>query len=497
MPSSAQRGYPQRRGMDKKQSENKGSKGQGPRLQVVPEEGLKDARAIPNSLEAERAVLSSMLQDPVDRIGQAVEAGLRPQYLYLPSHQLLYELLLERSDAGEAIDLVILHQVLSDRGLLDSIGGPSALVDLTNAASSAAHFEHYLKIIRDKYVLRAVIENANTSIEEAYGNPPEVGGFLDEVESNIFRIKEDLEVKGEPTMKELIGDVLDVFEQLASGQKGLEGISTGYPLLDEMSNGLKSGEMMIIAARPSMGKTSFMMNIVEQIAIDQKRPTLVFSCEMSSQQIVQRLLFSRARFALSQMKPGFKITKEELKRIQKSSQDLAEAPLFIDDTPSLPIGDLRAKARRLKREENIELIAVDYLQLMRSNSKQAGDSREREIAEISSGLKAIAKELGIPVIVLAQLNRGPEQRGGTPRMSDLRESGSIEQDADMIGLLFRKEYYNDPTKDDAEEEREANAGLAQLILAKNRNGATGDIPLHFTKELMLFEPREFNEDELE
>lgn len=483
--------------MDKKQSENKGSKGQGPRLQVVPDEGLKDARAIPNSLEAERAVLSSMLQDPVDRIGQAVEAGLRPQYLYLPSHQLLYELLLERSDAGEAIDLVILHQVLSDRGLLDSIGGPSALVDLTNAASSAAHFEHYLKIIRDKYVLRAVIENANTSIEEAYGNPPEVGGFLDEVESNIFRIKEDLEVKGEPTMKELIGDVLDVFEQLASGQKGLEGISTGYPLLDEMSNGLKSGEMMIIAARPSMGKTSFMMNIVEQIAIDQKRPTLVFSCEMSSQQIVQRLLFSRARFALSQMKPGFKITKEELKRIQKSSQDLAEAPLFIDDTPSLPIGDLRAKARRLKREENIELIAVDYLQLMRSNSKQAGDSREREIAEISSGLKAIAKELGIPVIVLAQLNRGPEQRGGTPRMSDLRESGSIEQDADMIGLLFRKEYYNDPTKDDAEEEREANAGLAQLILAKNRNGATGDIPLHFTKELMLFEPREFNEDELE
>ena len=486
--------------MDKKKPENKGQKGkkdQSPRLQLVPEEGLKDARAIPSSLEAERAVLSSMLQDPVDRIGQAVEAGLRPHYFYLPSHQVLYELLLERSDAGEPIDLVILHQVLSDRGILDSIGGPSALVDLSHAASSAAHFEHYLKIIRDKYVLRAVIENANSAIEDAYGNPPEVAGFLDGVETDIFKIKEDLEVKGEPTMKELIGDVLDVFEQLASGQKGLEGISTGYPLLDEMSNGLKSGEMMIIAARPSMGKTSFMMNIVEQIAIDQRRPTLVFSCEMSSQQIVQRLLFSRARFALSQMKPGFKITKEELKRIQKSSQELAEAPLFIDDTPSLPIGDLRAKARRLKREANIELIAVDYLQLMRSNSKQAGDSREREIAEISSGLKAIAKELGIPVIVLAQLNRGPEQRGGTPRMSDLRESGSIEQDADMIGLLFRKEYYNDPTKDDAEEEREANAGLAQLILAKNRNGATGDIPLHFTKELMLFEPREFNEDELE
>ena len=482
--------------MDKTKSDPK-KKGMSPKLQVVPEEGLKDARAIPHALEAERSVLSSMLQDPVDRIGEAVENGLRPTYFYLPSHQMLYELLLERSDAGEPIDLIILHQVLSDKGLLDSIGGPAALVDLSNAASSAAHFVYYLNLIRDKYVLRMVIENANSAIEEAYGNPPEVGGFLDSVETNIFSIKEQLEIKGEPTMKELIGDVLDVFEQLASGQKGLEGIPMGYPMLDEMANGLKPGEMMLIAARPSMGKTSFMMNIVEHIAIDQKKPSLVFSCEMSSQQIVQRLLFSRARFALSQMKPGFKITKEELKRIQAASQELAEAPLFIDDTPSLPIGDLRAKARRLKRDSDIQLIAVDYLQLMRSNSKQAGDSREREIAEISSGLKALAKELGIPVIVLAQLNRGPEQRGGTPRMSDLRESGSIEQDADMIGLLFRKEYYNDPTKEDAEEEREANAGLAQLILAKNRNGPTGDIPLHFTKELMRFEPREFNEDELE
>lgn len=481
--------------MDKTKSDKKSQKGQMPRLQVVPEDGLKDARVIPNALEAERAVISSMIQDPVDRIGQAVELGLRPHYMYLPSHQLLYEILLERFDAGQPVDVVILHQTLTDRGLLDSVGGPSALVDLSNAASSAAHFEYYLGLIRDKYVLRAIIENANEAIEEAYGNPSEVAGFLDSVETNIFGIKEDLEVKGELTMKELIGNVLDVFEDLASGKKGLEGIPMGYPVLDGMANGLKPGEMMIIAARPSMGKTSFMMNIVEHIAIDQRKPSLVFSCEMSSQQIVQRLLFSRARFALSQMKPGFKITKEELKRIQKASQELAEAPLFIDDTPSLPIGDLRAKARRLKREKDIQLIAVDYLQLMRSNSKQAGDSREREIAEISSGLKAIAKELGIPVIVLAQLNRGPEQRGGTPRMSDLRESGSIEQDADMIGLLFRKEYYNDPTKEDAEEEREANAGLAQLILAKNRNGPTGDVPLTFTKELMRFEPREFLPDE--
>lgn len=462
-----------------------------PSLQVLPQEELKDARSVPNAMEAERSVLSSMLQDPVDRIGQAVEAGLRPEHFYMPSHALLYRLLLERSDAGEPIDLVILHQVLSDKGELESIGGPAALVDLSKVASSAAHFEFYLTMIRDKFVLRSVLGQANAAIEAAYSNPPEVGAFLDQVESEVFAIKESLATKDTVTIKDLLAGVLDTFEELASGKRGLEGLSTGYPLLDQMANGLKAGEMMILAARPSMGKTSFMMNIVEHIALDLRKPSLVFSCEMSAQQIVQRLLFARARFALSQLKQGFKVTKKELLGIKKASEELAAAPLHIDDTPSLPIGDLRAKARRLKREEDIQFIAVDYLQLMRSHSKQAGDSREREIAEISSGLKALAKELSIPVLVLAQLNRGPEQRGGTPRMSDLRESGSIEQDADLIGLLFREEYYNDPTQPDNGDAPD-NAGQAQLILAKNRNGATGDIPLTFAKEIMRFEPRHEN-----
>ena len=243
-----------------------------------------------------------------------------------------------------------------------------------------------------------------------------------------------------------------------------------------------------------MGKTSFMMNIVEEVSVNQGIPSLVFSCEMSAQQLVQRVLFARARFALSNLKPGFQLTRGELQRIQGAAKELMDAPLFIDDTPSITIGDVRAKARRKKRDEDIQLIAVDYLQLMRSKSKQAESSREREISEISAGLKAIAKELQIPVIVLAQLNRGPEQRGGTPRMSDLRESGSIEQDADIVGLLYRQEYYNDSVNKDDDDDQDDNEGIAELVIAKNRNGPTGNVPLTFIKELMRFESRAHSPD---
>jgi replicative DNA helicase len=244
--------------------------------------------------------------------------------------------------------------------------------------------------------------------------------------------------------------------------------------------------MFIIAARPSMGKTSFVMNLIEHICLDQKLPSMVFSCEMTSSQIVQRLLFARARYAITNLRDGIKPQKDDLKRIKRVAAEISESKLFIDDTASISISELRAKARRKKKEEDIQVIAVDYLQLMRSTSKQAQNSREREIAEISAGLKALAKELSIPIIVLAQLNRGPENRGGTPRMSDLRESGSIEQDADMVGLLFRSAYYADD-----QDERDEKDGEAEINMAKNRNGPTGSIPLTFIKELMRFETRAF------
>ena len=396
-------------------------------------------------------------------------------------------------EQGHSIELVSLTQLLGDRGLLENIGGPSEVTSIFTFAPTGAHFDYHLEIVKNKSLLRSVISSCTEAISGAYEEPEDVSGFIDEVEQKVLGIKEGSEVQGEVLAKDLIGEVIEILEQFMAGERGMQGISTGYPDLDEMSNGLKAGEMFIVAARPSMGKTSFMMNMIEEIAVNQKKASLVFSCEMSAQQIVQRVLFSRARFAMSNLKPGFQITRRELQNIQQAAKELSEAPLYIDDTPAISIGDVRAKARRKKRDADIQIIAVDYLQLMRSGSKQAESSREREIAEISAGLKAIAKELQIPVIVLAQLNRGPEQRGGTPRMSDLRESGSIEQDADMIGLLYRQEYYDDKlNKDDQDDQQEDNAGLAELVIAKNRNGPTGNLPLTFIKELMRFESRAYD-----
>jgi replicative DNA helicase len=244
--------------------------------------------------------------------------------------------------------------------------------------------------------------------------------------------------------------------------------------------------MFVVAARPSMGKTSFMMNIVEHVCLDQGKPSMVFSCEMSSAQLVQRLLFARAKFAVSQLSRGYMPKKQELERVRNASMQIINSKLFIDDTAGISINELRAKARRKKRDEDIQFIAIDYLQLMKSRTKQAENSREREIAEISGGIKALAKELHIPILILAQLNRGPEGRTGkslgVPRMSDLRESGSIEQDADLVGLLYRNKYYAEN-----EEERAALEGKAELVLAKNRNGETGGIPLTFIEEMMRFE----------
>jgi replicative DNA helicase len=341
-------------------------------------------------------------------------------------------------------------------------------------------------LVKDKHVLRSIIQNSNEAIAQAYDSPEEVAGLLDTVEAKILAIREGSETAQAPNIKQSVEQVIEQFQALLAGEKGSQGISTGYEELDRMSNGLKPGEMFVIAARPSMGKTSLMMNIVEHVCIEQSKPSLIFSCEMSSFQIVQRLVFSRAKFALSKLTRGYAPDKGDLTRIQRAAMEVSNARMFIDDTPGITINEVRAKARRKKRDEGLEFIAIDYLQLMKSRTKQAENSREREIAEISAGIKGLAKELQVPIVILAQLNRGPETRSGksvgVPRMSDLRESGSIEQDADMVGLLYRSAYY----AEDAEE-KEAEAGKAELVLAKNRNGETGHIPLTFIADLMRFE----------
>jgi replicative DNA helicase len=462
----------------------------GPKLQ----DGKKDQRdeltPPPHAIGPEKSVLSSMIQDPEEYIGRAVEGQLTAAHFYMPSHGKLFQVLVEHFESGKTVELVALSQYLMDRDLLDGIGGPSAITEIYTFAPTAAHFNSHLSIVKEKFILRNIIKSCTESITTAYDDPEDVQEFLDSVEQKVLEIREASEATEEMDVKTAVSEVMVYLQEFLAGDRGISGMTTGYGELDRMINGLKAPDMFVIAARPSMGKTSFMMNVVEHIAVTSDKPAMVFSCEMSTVQIVQRLVFSRARFEFQKLTKGYQPNKADLKRIKDSSEEVAKSKLFIDDTAGISINDLRAKARRKHRDEGISVIAIDYLQLMRSTSKQASNSREREIAEISGGLKALAKELNVPVIVLAQLNRGPEGRTGSslgvPRMSDLRESGSIEQDADMVGLLYRKVYYADNQDD-----RDEDDGEAELVLAKNRNGPTGNIPLTFLPALMRFETRAF------
>lgn len=462
--------------------------------QKTPKDNTPDAlkKSPPHAIDVEKRLLSSMIQDPREYLGRAAEMHLTGDHFYKQSHGTLYELIASMYDKGESIDLLLLTQKLKDKDILENMGGASEVADIATCESLHSNFNAYLDLVKDKALLRTVIHTCSESIAEAYDDPDDVNIFMDQFEQSVFDIKEDSETKADAMAGDFIPEISEELQSYLTGTNNeMSGVDTGFHKLNELSNGLKPGEMLIIAARPSMGKTSFMMNIVEHAAITNKVPTLVFSCEMPSKSIVERLLFSRSGVPMNRKRAGLKMTKQEIINFKKASEDILAAPLYLDDTPSLPISDLRAKARRKKRENDIQLIAVDYLQLMRSTSKQAQGSREREIAEISAGLKAVAKELELPIIVLAQLNRGPENRGGSPRMSDLRESGSIEQDADMVGLLFRKAYYKEG------DEKDEDNGDSTLVLAKNRNGATENIYLTFKKELMQFVHRERTDDDEE
>lgn len=470
-------------------------KPKGPKLQDAPKDKKDDSglAAPPHAIGPEKSLLSSMLQDPEEYIGRAIEQHLTPSHFYVPSHGKLFEVLTKHFEDNKAVELVSLNQYLMDRSLLEGMGGPAAITEIYTYAPTAAHFDSHLDIVKEKFILRSVIHSCTESITTAYDDPEDVQIFLDQVEQQVLLIRESSESGVEETIGDTVKAVMKQFEEFLAGDRGTPGLKTGYSELDKMSSGLKPQEMFVIAARPSMGKTSFMMNLVEHVVVDQNVPSMVFSCEMGAESIVQRLIFSRAKFPHSKLQSGYTPSKGDLERIKRASLEVANCKLFIDDTASISINDLRAKARRKHRDEGIGLIAIDYLQLMRSTSKQASNSREREIAEISAGLKAIAKELNIPVIVLAQLNRGPESRTGSslgvPRMSDLRESGSIEQDADMVGLLYRKAYYLESA-----DEKEEDDGESELVLAKNRNGATGNIALTFIPPLMRFETRDFRQE---
>ena len=444
-------------------------------------------RLLPQAPDAEQGVLSSFLLAPKEVGALCAEKLIKPQHFHIPAHAEVYGTLIELWDKNAPIDFITIAQLLRDRNKLDAVGGAAFVSSLFTFLPTAANAKYYLEIVQEKYVLREIIRVCTEYAARSYDEQDEVPMLLDKVEQEIFEIAKDRFKDKAASMKDMVMKAIGDIQQLYERRGKITGLETGFKVFDEMTDGLHGSEMIVIAARPSMGKTAFAMNIAEHICVNLGKPVAIFSLEMSAQQLVQRVLCSLAKVNLGNIRNGF-LSERDFPAITAAAAKLAAAKMFIDDTSGLSILELRAKARRMKAQSDIQAIFIDYLQLLRSSSKRAQDNRQLEIAEISSGLKALSKELNIPIVVLAQLNRNPESRTGEskgrPRLSDLRESGSIEQDADIVTLLVREEYYAEN-----DEQREEMRGKSTLIIAKQRNGPVGDVPLTFLKEFTRFEDR--------
>jgi len=444
-------------------------------------------RSLPSSIDAEKGLLGSILLAPDRVVDECIQQKITPDYFHLPSHALIFSTALTMRDTSKPVDFISVTQYLEDRKQLEEAGGAGAIADLFTFVPTPANAAYYMTLLREKFLLRKIILICSEYTSRAYDEQGDIQILLDEVEEKVLEIGDDRFGSKIPDMRQLAMQALEEIEHLVNNRGGITGLPSGFAGIDSLTNGLHAGEMIVIAARPSMGKTALAMNIAEHAAMDAGKSVVVYSLEMSTQQLMQRLLCSRARVDLNKLRQQF-IGKNDMSNLITATTKLSECKMFIDDTPGLSILELRARARRLHSRHGVDLIVIDYLQLLRSPSKRAQENRQIEVAEISSGIKALAKELRVPIVVLAQLNRNPESRTGgskgKPRLSDLRESGSIEQDADVVGLLWREEYYADD--DDSRKESE---GRSELIIAKQRNGPVGDIPLTFLKHFTRFEDR--------
>lgn len=448
-----------------------------------------EGRGMPHSEEAEKGLIGSILIAPEEVLSDGIQQVV-PEYFHLPSHRIIYEQLLAMWDKNQQIDIVTATQALRDKSQLDQVGGPARIAELFSFVPTAANAGFYRTILREKYLLRQIIGLCTKFSVRAYDAQDEVHQLVDEFEAGAYAVNSERLSTTQAPLKDLIMRVIEDIEKINANKGQVAGLSTGFKGIDKLLSGLHPAEMIVIAARPSMGKTALAMNIAEHVVLNERKPVAVFSLEMSTSQLIQRLLGSMARIDLSRMRNGF-LSHADFDNLVKAAGLLADCPLYIDDTPSIPILELRAKARRLKSSKGIELVVIDYLQLIRSPSKRGLDSRQQEISEVSAGVKALAKELEVPVIVLAQLNRQPDARNaGEPRLSDLRESGSIEQDADVVGLLYRPDYYNKEDSEGAD-----NLGKAELKIDKQRNGPVGKVLLTFLKEYTRFEDRIENSED--
>lgn len=432
-------------------------------------------RVLPQNTEAEQAVLGAILLDS-DALITAMERVATEDF-YRPSHQRIYETMLELSDENEPIDLITLTARLQDKGVLEDIGGVSYLSDLASAVPTSANIDYYAQIVEEKSMLRRLIRAATQIVSNGYASSDDVGAMLSEAEARIFEISQRRATSGFVSIRDVLMEVFEKVEILYSNKGGNTGIPSGFPDLDKMTAGFQRSDLIIVAARPSVGKTAFALNIAQNVGVRAKETVAIFSLEMGAAQLVQRMICAEANVDATRLRSG-NLESEDWEKLTMAIGSLSEANIYIDDSPAVTVADIRAKCRRLKQERGLGMILIDYLQLIHGRGK--GDNRQQEVSEISRTLKQIARELNVPVIALSQLSRGVEQRQDKrPMMSDLRESGSIEQDADIVSFLYRDDYY------DKESEKK---NIIEIIIAKQRNGPVGTVELVFLKNYNKFVP---------
>lgn len=438
----------------------------------------------PQNHEAEVSVLGAMLFEE-QALVRAIEL-LKPAFFYEENHRRIFSVMQSLFEKARPVDLVTIGEELTKRGELEDVGGITFLTQLTAAVPTAAHLEHYAHIVKEKALLRGLIQNSTSIIQRCFDPASEVNRVLEDAEKMIFDVSQHrIEGRFHP-VRDIIRDSMEAIDKLYQQKEHVTGLPTGFQEFDVKTAGLQPSDLIIVAGRPSMGKSAFVSCLCENIGIVEKRPIAFFSLEMSKEQLVQRMLCSHGRVDAQKVRTGY-LSHQDWPKLTSAAGKLSEAPIYIDDTPAQTVLEVRAKARRLKMQHGVELIVIDYMQLMQGVGR--AESRQQEISEISRSLKALARELRVPVIAVSQLSRAVENRtGNRPQLSDLRESGAIEQDADLVVFLFREEYYN-PT--------EENRNKAEAIIAKQRNGPIGTCEMIFLKDLTRFENPEFHHTESE
>jgi len=436
-------------------------------------------RQAPWSPEAEQAVIGAMLLD-ADAVLKAVEL-LDDGAFYKEAHRRLFRAMVRLAERGDVVDPLTLRDDLERSGDLDAAGGTDYIAELIDAVPTAANVEYHCRIVRDKALLRRLIDVGTSIVQRAYEGREDVGAYLDQAEQQIFEVSQQRGTQEVVRIKELMWQTMERIEARHQGDESVQGVGTGFVDLDNKTNGFQGSDLIIVAARPSMGKTSFCLNVAANAALESKVPTAIFSLEMSRDQVVERLLAAESFVDLHRLRSG-KLRDDDFPKMSRAAGLLGTAPIWVDDTPALTLLEMRSKARRMKAEHDIGLVIVDYMQLIRGGRH---DSRQEEISFISRSLKALARELLTPVVALSQLSRAPEQRGGDrrPMLSDLRDSGAIEQDADLVMFIYRAEMY----KNVLDSDDNTDEGAAELILAKHRNGPTGTIKLAFHKQYARFD----------